>query len=128
MKWWRYALISCGFTFQVIIPLIIFGRVIPYSHGTKAGLTGAGILAITIGLLIFAFKGIGLLRERCQKKWIAPVAALGVTATIWSILGVGINKIITFLSTLSHYWWIALVFIVIGGIFYVVEGFMRDGQ
>lgn len=129
MKWLRYGLLACGFTFQVIIPLIIFGKIIPYSHDTaKTGLTGAGLIAISIVLLVAAFKGIGLIKERCKMKWIAPMVTLALTVTIWSVLGVGIDRVVTFLQLLSHYWWLALIFIAIGGIFYIVEGFMRDGQ
>ena len=42
----------CGFVFQYIIPIILFGNVIPFTHGVvKAGLTAGGYIAL--GILVF---------------------------------------------------------------------------
>ena len=57
MKWLKYAFSILGFSFQYIIPIILFGGVIPYTHdGISAGLTKMGYIAIIVICIIIGKK------------------------------------------------------------------------
>ena len=122
MKYWSYALLTFGFSFQYIMPIVVFGMVIPYTHGTmEAGLTGAGIVALAIIIAICGSKIKEALKSQ-PKCWLrAAILYLLFPTAIWCVLGIGLDKVANFFLTLIDYWWFALSFIVVGGIFFVIE-------
>ena len=121
MKYWRILLISFGFLFEVIMPICVFGMVIPYTHGElEQGLTGAGIIAIAVVILLISKKVKEALREQ-PKSWLRGAILSAFPVATWCILGVGIEKVADFFLVLVDYWWLALIFIIIGRIFYIVE-------
>lgn len=121
MKYWKYALLLFGFLFQYIAPIVIFGMVIPYTHGTiEAGLTGAGIVAIAIICIMLGNKLKEQLKQ--QPKCIFRGILLSLFPIgIWCVLGIGVDKVSQFFFTLVDYWWYALIFIVVGRLFYTIE-------
>jgi hypothetical protein len=126
MKALRIILLIFGFVFQIILPIVIFGMVVPYFHGNlDSGLTGAGIIALAILVIIITNK----LKEKLKEQ---PKSALrGILLSIfpiaiWSVLGIGVEKVAQFFLTLTDYWWLALIFIIIGRIFYIVEEALTD--
>lgn len=121
MKYWRYALLTFGFLFQYIMPIIVFGMVIPYTHGElEAGLTGAGIVALAIVILIIANKLKEVLKDQ-PKCWLRALILSIFPIAIWCVLGIGLDKVANFFLTLIDYWWFALTFIIIGRVFFIVE-------
>lgn len=121
MKYWRYALLSFGFLFQYIMPIVIFGMVIPYTHGSlSAGLTGSGIVALAIIILIVAGKLKDILKDQ-PKCWLRALILSAFPISIWCVLGIGLDKVANFFITLIDYWWFALIFIIVGRIFFIIE-------
>ncbi len=128
MKYWRYVLLLFGFLFQYIMPIVVFGMVIPYTHGTmKAGLTGAGIVAIAVIALALSNKLKDQLKTQ-PKSIVRGIILSLFPIGIWCILGIGVDKVSQFFITLVDYWWFALVFIILGRIFYIIEESLTDGQ
>lgn len=121
MKYWRMLLLSMGFVFQVVLPICIFGMVIPYTHGSlKAGLTGSGIIALAVLVLVISGKVKDALKQQ-PKSWLRGLILSLFPITVWCILGIGIEKVADFFLVLVEYWWLALIFIIIGRVFYIVE-------
>jgi hypothetical protein len=121
MKYWRMLLLSMGFVFQVILPICIFGMVIPYTHGElKSGLTGAGIIALAVLVIVISGKVKDALKQQ-PKSWLRGLILSLFPISVWCILGIGIEKVSQFFLVLVEYWWLALIFIIIGRIFYIVE-------
>lgn len=128
MKYWKYLLILLGFTFQYILPIVVFGCVVPYTHGTiKSGLTGAGIVAIAVIVLIISNK-IKTQLEKQPKSIVRGIILSSFPIAIWCVLGIGLDKVSKFFMTLVEYWWLALIFIVLGRIFFIIEESVSDGQ
>lgn len=128
MKWLRGLFIVLGFTFQYIIPLLLFGEVIPYTHGEiAAGLTKMGYLAAAVLAFILANK----LKEKLltlKKGFVRGFLLSLFPIALWILAGVGVDFILSFLAALAKYWWRALIFIAIGRIFYVAEEVLADGH
>ena len=121
MKYWRMLLLSMGFVFQVILPICIFGMVIPYTHGElKSGLTGAGIIALAVLVIVIFGKVKDVLKQQ-PKSWVRGLVLSLFPISVWCRLGIGIEKVAQFFLVLVEYWWLALIFIIIGRIFYIVE-------
>ena len=121
MKYLRILLISFGFLFQVVMPICVFGMVIPYTHGElKSGLTGAGIIALAVLVIIISNK-VKMALAQQPKSWLRGLILSLFPVSIWVILGIGIENVSKFFTVLVEYWWLALIFIIIGRIFYIVE-------
>lgn len=128
MKYWRYILLLFGFLFQYILPIVVFGMVIPYTHGTiQSGLTGAGIVALAIICIILSNKLKNQL-EKQPKGIVRGIILSAFSIGVWCVLGIGVDKVSQFFMTLVDYWWFALVFIVLGRIFLIIEEGLADGQ
>ena len=53
MKALRTVLYFLGYLFQYLMPIILFGIVVPYYRGTmNQGMTGAGLVALCLALFI----------------------------------------------------------------------------
>lgn len=128
MKYWKYILLLFGFLFQYIMPIVVFGMVIPYTHGTmEAGITGAGIVALAIICIILCNKLKDTLKTQPKCTFRGIILSL-FPIGIWCVLGIGVDKVAKFFFTLIDYWWFALIFIIIGRIFYIIEESLSDGQ
>lgn len=121
MKYWRYALLSFGFLFQYIMPIIIFGMVVPYTRGQLGnGLTGAGVVALAIIVIIVSTKIKEFLKTQ-PRCWLRALILSVFPIAIWCILGIGLDGLLTFVGTLIDYWWFALSFIILGRVFFIIE-------
>lgn len=126
MKALRIILLILGFIFQIIMPIVIFGMVIPYYHGELgSGLTGAGIIALVVLAIILTNKLKTTLKEQPKSVFRGIILSIFPIA-IWCVLGIGVDKVAHFFITLVDYWWTALIFIIIGRIFYIVEEALTD--
>ena len=117
MKIYSYILSSIGFIFQYIIPIMLFGNVIPYTR--EAGLTFVGYIAIVIIILIAS----GKLRGRLHEMPKGLVRALWLSLfpiAYWFIIKIGIDYIMKLFVSLANYWGYVIIFIFLGRLFYVI--------
>ena len=133
MKGMRIALALCSYICQYLMPIILFGFVVPYYHGSMGlGATGAGIVALCIALLLIYGKLKVKISDNCKGAWHGILLSI-FPISIWVILGIGIGKVLSFVNMLVDYWWIAFIFIIIGRICAIVvdvlaEKEINDGQ
>lgn len=117
----RLALPCAGFVFQYIIPIILFGNVIPFTHGAfKAGLTATGYLAI--GLLAFII--VSKLKEWLHNKPKSLTRGILLSifpVSIWAVVNIGIEAVYRFLASFVGYWHYIIIFIIIGRLFYIAD-------
>ena len=121
MKKYATLLSIFGFLIQYIIPIVIFGDVIPYTHGQlAAGLTKAGWIALAIIVLIISRKLRDKLHECPKGLWRA--LALSIFPIVsWVIVLIGLRYLERFAHTVNMYWDKVIIFIIIGRLFYIVS-------
>ena len=113
-KWTYRLLYVLSFVFQYIIPLVLFGGVIPYTHdGIAAGLTNMGYIAIAIGVLIVCGK-LEKLAERIEDPLTRTSVQVAFPLGKWILVGFALNWTVDFINKITRYWWQMLIFIVIG--------------
>ena len=111
----------CGFIFQYIIPIILFGNVIPFTHGVvKAGLTAGGYIALGILAFIVINKAKEYLHSK-PKSLIRGIILSLFPIAIWLILNIGLGALQRFINSFVSYWHYLIIFIVIGRIFYIID-------
>ena len=110
-----------GFTFEIIIPIALFGLVLPYFHGTlEEGLTGVGYLALIILALVIGVrvkKGAEKLPKNLFRGFILAIFPI----VGWIIIFIGAKYLATFIASFIEYWRLAIWFIAIGRIFYIID-------
>ena len=126
MKIYSYILSTIGFIFQYIIPIVLFGNVIPYTHESlEAGLTTMGYIAVAIVILIVS----GKLKDKLHEMPKGLVRALLLSlfpVSYWLIAKIGINYILNFFIALAKYWGYLIIFILIGRLFYIISELVYD--
>jgi MFS family permease len=126
MKIYSYILSTVGFIFQYIIPIVLFGNVIPYTHESlEAGLTVMGYIAIAIIVIIVS----GKLKDKLHGMRKGLVRALLLSlfpVAYWLIAKIGINYILNLFIALAQYWGYMIIFIVIGRLFYIISELVYD--
>lgn len=126
MKVWSYILSSIGFIFQYIIPIVLFGNVIPYTHESlEAGLTVMGYIAVAITILILS----GKLKDKLHgmKKGLVRASLLSLfPIAYWVIVKIGINYLLNLFVALARYWGYLIIFILIGRLFYIISEIVHD--
>lgn len=109
-----------GFVTMYVIPIILFGNIIPYTRAEiPAGLTKAGYFAVAILILIILSK----LKQRIlqQPKSVARGAALSAFPLLfWLIVKIGVDYVERAVISFSNYWDKIIIFIIIGRLFYCV--------
>lgn len=110
-----------GFIFQYIIPIILFGNVIPYVHGSlSAGLTVMGYIMLGVIVLIISKK----LQHKLLKMPKGLVRALLLSlfpVAYWLILKIGIDYTLNLMISIARYWGCVIIYIVIGRLFYIIS-------
>lgn len=126
MKVYSNILSIVGFIFQYVVPIVLFGNVIPYTHESlEAGLTVMGYLAIAIIVLILS----GKLKNKLHEMHKGLVRALLLSlfpVAYWLIVKIGINYLLNLFIALAQYWGYIIVFILIGRLFYVISELIYD--
>ena len=126
MKIYSYILSTIGFIFQYIVPIVLFGNVIPYTHESlEAGLTVMGYIAIAIIVLIVS----GKLKDKLHEMSKGLVRALLLSLfpiTYWLLAKIGINYILNLFIALAQYWGYIIIFILIGRLFYIISELVYD--
>ena len=120
-------ILSCiGFIFQYIVPIVLFGNVIPYTHESlEAGLTVMGYIAIATIVLILSGKLKDRLHEMPKGLVRAFLLSLFPVAS-WVIVKIGINYLVNLCIALAQYWGYIIVFILIGRLFYIISEMIYD--
>ena len=128
MKRLKHAFSLLGFVFQYIVPIILFGGVIPYTHeGIAAGLTKVGYMAVIVITLIVTKKVKEKLLQR--EKSLARAILLSIfPIALWLIMSFFIGWIAEFVDNLSIYWNKILIFIILGRVFYAIEETMSAAE
>lgn len=126
MRIYSHILSGIGFIFQYIVPIALFGNVIPYTHESlEAGLTVMGYVAVAALILILS----GKLKEKLHDMHKGLVRALLLSLfpiTYWLLVKVGINYLLNLFVALAQYWGYIIIFILIGRLFYVLSEVMYD--
>jgi MFS family permease len=126
MKIYSYILSTVGFIFQYIIPIVLFGNVIPYTHESlEAGLTVMGYIAFAIIVIIVS----GKLKDKLHgmRKGLVRAILLSLfPIAYWIIAKIGINYILNLFIALAQYWGYMIIFIVIGRLFYIISELVYD--
>ncbi len=126
MKIYSYILSTIGFIFQYIIPIVLFGNVIPYTHESlESGLTVMGYIAVAIVVLIVS----GKLKDKLHEMPKGLVRALLLSlfpVAYWLIAKIGINYILNLFIALAKYWGYLIIFILIGRLFYIISELVYD--
>ena len=126
MKMYSYILSTVGFIFQYVIPILLFGNVIPYTHESlEAGLTAMGYIAVAIVVIIVSGKLKDKLHE--MSKGLARALLLSLfPVAYWLIAKIGINYILNLFISLAQYWGYLIIFILIGRLFYIISELVYD--
>ena len=126
MRIYSHILSGIGFIFQYIVPIALFGNVIPYTHESlEAGLTVMGYIAVAALILILS----GKLKEKLHDMHKGLVRALLLSLfpiTYWLLVKVGINYLLNLFVALAQYWGYIIIFILIVRLFYVLSEIMYD--
>ena len=117
----RKSLPLWAFLMQYIMPVVLFGNVVPYTHGAvKAGFTFAGIIALSVVAFILSRK----FKEWVKTKPKSTIRAIILSifpVVIWFIVFIAVNKFVEFANSILHYWEWVIVFIAIGRIIYIID-------
>ena len=120
-------LFSClGFIVQYIVPIALFGNVIPYTHeGLAAGLTGAAYIAVGLILFFLTKKFKEWIFQRPKSLWRGLI--LSLPAIIWwLVIYLALGWISTFVIEFSQYWGSIILFIILGRGLYVLSESMHN--
>lgn len=121
MKIWSYILSGIGFIFQYLVPIALFGNVIPYTHeAVEAGLTVMGYIAVTMLILIIS----GKLKDKLHHMHKGLVRALMLSlfpVAYWIIVKIGIDYLLNLFVALASYWGYIIIFILLGRFFYIIS-------
>lgn len=110
-----------GFVIQYIVPIVIFGDIVPYTaEGFGKCLTGMGYVAIALALF-FALKKV--------KEWILQkpksikrALLLSIPPIVWwAAIFIGLEFLSSFMLTFANYWDKVILFIILGRGCYVVS-------
>ena len=112
-----------GFAIQYIVPIVIFGDIVPFTTTKEAVgrcLTGMGYVAIALALF-FALKKV--------KEWILQkpksikrALLLSIPPIVWWVaIFIGLELLSSFMLKFSNYWDKVILFIILGRGCYVVS-------
>lgn len=126
MKIYSYILSCAGFILQYIIPIVLFGNVIPYVHGSLSSrLTAMGYLAVATIAIIVCYKLQNKIHE--MPKGLVRALLLSLFPIgFWVLVKIGINHLLTLIVSVAQYWGYVIIFILIGRLFYIISELIYD--
>lgn len=103
-----------GFVIQYLVPIIIFGDVVPYTRDSVGKcLTAMGYIAIALFLFFVAKKVKEWLLQK--PKSIKRALMLSVFPIVWWLaILIGVDFVSAFVLKFSNYWDSVIVFILLG--------------
>jgi hypothetical protein len=126
MKILKNGMFVLSYIFQYIIPIVLFGGVIPYTHGELgAGLTGCGVIAACIILALIYRKIKAIIKDKLTGVAQELLLSLFPIA-MWVTVGKGIYGVMNFINSLIDYWWVALIFIILGRVCAIVGKALKE--
>lgn len=126
MKVIRMTLYVFSYIFQYLMPIMLFGFVVPYFRGQKVvGLTGVGVIAFCLVLALTYGKIQKKIDKNVSGIWHGILLSI-VPIIAWVAMGLGIQRLLNFVHTLVDYWWIAFIFIILGRICFTVADTMEE--
>lgn len=110
-----------GFAIQYLLPIILFGDVVPYTkEGLGRCLTGMGYIAIALVLYFCCKKFKEWLLQK--PKSIKRALVLSIFPIVWWLaIFLGLDFLSAFVLKLSNYWDKVILFILLGRGCYVVS-------
>ena len=118
-----------GFAIQYLLPIIIFGDVIPYTRdGVGKCLTAMGYIAIALVLYFIAKKAKEWLLQR--PKSIKRALILSLFPIVWWLaILLGVEFLSAFVLKFSNYWDKVIIFILLGrGCYVISEAITGEGE
>lgn len=118
-----------GFVIQYLVPVIIFGDIVPYTKESVGKcLTGMGYIAIALLLFFVAKKFKEWLLQK--PKSIKRALILSVFPIVWWLaIMLGLDFISAFVLKFSNYWGSVIIFILLGrGCYVVSEALSSAGE
>lgn len=110
-----------GFIIQYIFPILLFGTVAPYTHGTlEKGLTVMGYIAIGVLMFFTSKKLKEWILGRPKSLWRGIILSI-FPIVWWLLIFLCLGWLSSFLLTLSHYWDKVIIFIIVGRCCYVAS-------
>lgn len=110
-----------GFLIQYIVPIILFGNVVPYTHDTlKKGLTGVGCLIVGVIAYIISKKVKEWVLQQPKSIWRGLVLSIFPVAW-WLIIFSMLGWLTSFMLTFAQYWKNVLLFIIVGRAFSIAS-------
>lgn len=110
-----------GFIVQYIIPIVLFGDIVPYTkEGIGKCLSGMGYVAVGLALYFLIKK----LKEWILQKPKSLKRALILSVfpiVIWLAVMLGLDFLSAFILKLSNYWDKVILFIVLGRVCYTIS-------
>ena len=128
MKWLRYGISVTAFTFEYVIPILLFGRIVPYTRGElAAGLTAMGIIALCVLLLILVkkFKESVIRWEHSIKRGIILSLIEAVPVVLIAIF---LRWLAPTVAAILEYWYDVIPFFVIGRVFYCINEILYEKE
>lgn len=126
MKILEKVLSLVGWGVMYIVPLLLFGKVMPYTHeALPAGLTAMGFVALGVLVLMVTKK----LRDRVlsmPKSLKREAILLAFPVAWWAILYFALDAILVLLTNISAYWSKNILFIILGGLLCCISGAMAE--
>ena len=118
-----------GFTIQYLVPIFIFGDIVPYTRdGVGKCLTAMGYIAIALVLYFIAKKAKEWLLQR--PKSITRALILSLFPIVWWLaILIGLNFVSSFVLKFTNYWDSVIIFILLGrGCYVVSEALTAEGE
>lgn len=118
-----------GFAIQYLLPIIIFGDVVPYTRdGVGKCLTVMGYIAIALVLYFIAKKSKEWVLQK--PKSIKRALILSLFPIVWWLaILLGVDALSAFVLKFSNYWDKVIIFILLGrGCYVISEALMGEGE
>ena len=118
-----------GFAIQYLLPIIIFGDVVPYTRDSASRcLTMMGYIAIALVLYFIAKKAKEWLLQR--PKSIKRAVILSLFPIVWWLaILLGVDALSAFVLKFSNYWDKVIIFILLGrGCYVISEALVGEGE
>lgn len=126
MKHFRRTFKILGFFFEYLLPIIIFGKTFPLTHGNMgAGLTKAGFLALGVILVILAKKAKEYVVKITNPHLREMILSL-FPIVFWAVVFAGLNSFYSIVTAVLAYWSRLIIFILIGRVFYVMATYFEE--
>jgi hypothetical protein len=119
-----------GFAIQYILPIVIFGDIVPFTTTKEAVgrcLTGMGYIAIALALFFVLKKVKEWILQK--PKSIKRALLLSVPPIVWWVaIFIGLDYLSSFMLTFANYWNKVILFILLGRGCYVVSEALASGE